>query len=300
MHQMTAEQKLQIERDMDNQVYEYERDLLQKKADCYASDSAEYQKVSAQIEKLDEQHSLQMQKNATQTAAIVGKSSNSIFAGFLSAAGSMSSAWDRSLSGMMNGSMSWAKAQTTMLGGLVSSFAKYGENLVSNEIKSIAQRVMAHTAGDQAMTASSEMASIEQTAISAATAAKQILANAWTAMSGAYAAISSIVPVGPFMAPAVAAGTFGAVAGLASHVAEGGFDVPAGVNPVTQLHQSEMVLPAHLADNVRNMTGGGGSTSVHIHATDSQSVSRLFNQNGSALMQTIKRQMRGGGHGSFR
>jgi hypothetical protein len=45
-------------------------------------------------------------------------------------------------------------------------------------------------------------------------------------------------------------------------VAAKGFDVPAGVNPVTQLHAEEMVLPAHLANTVRDLAanaGGGGA-----------------------------------------
>lgn len=39
-----------------------------------------------------------------------------------------------------------------------------------------------------------------------------------------------------------------------------GFDIPSGVNPVTQLHEKEMVLPAKYADSIRNMTEGGSST----------------------------------------
>lgn len=42
--------------------------------------------------------------------------------------------------------------------------------------------------------------------------------------------------------------------------AAGGYDIPAGTNPVTQLHEKEMVLPAKYADSIRNMTEGGSST----------------------------------------
>ena len=40
--------------------------------------------------------------------------------------------------------------------------------------------------------------------------------------------------------------------------AAGGYDIPAGVNPVVQTHAREMILPEHLADVVRNMAAGGG------------------------------------------
>ena len=39
--------------------------------------------------------------------------------------------------------------------------------------------------------------------------------------------------------------------------ARSGFDIPAGMNPITQLHEREMVLPAAQADVVRDMASGG-------------------------------------------
>jgi hypothetical protein len=79
--------------------------------------------------------------------------------------------------------------------------------------------------------------------------------------------------------------------GMSLVSASQGYDVPSGINPMTQLHHDEMVLPQDLANNVRNMTGGGGMT-VNIHATDAQSVAKLFANNGAALGQALKAQMR--------
>ena len=42
--------------------------------------------------------------------------------------------------------------------------------------------------------------------------------------------------------------------------AAGGYDIPAGVNPITQLHESEMVLPKQHADVIRGLAAGGGSS----------------------------------------
>jgi hypothetical protein len=50
----------------------------------------------------------------------------------------------------------------------------------------------------------------------------------------------------------------GITAGLAIASAEGGYDIPAGMNPVTQLHEKEMVLPKAQADVIRGMAAGGG------------------------------------------
>jgi lambda family phage tail tape measure protein len=54
-----------------------------------------------------------------------------------------------------------------------------------------------------------------------------------------------------------------AQAGMPS--AANGFDIPAGVNPITQLHQREMVLPAEYADVIRGMAGNGGGSPVNVN-----------------------------------
>ena len=121
-----------------------------------------------------------------------------------------------------------------------------------------------------------------------ADALSKITANAGVAGSAAFASTAAIPITGPALAPAAAAA---AVAGALSFApmasAAGGFDIPSGLNPITQLHQREMVLPADLADNVRNMTGGG-DVHLHVNAVDGQSVRRLFQDNGSHLAQVLK------------
>jgi hypothetical protein len=81
--------------------------------------------------------------------------------------------------------------------------------------------------------------------------------------------------------------------GLDLASAANGWDVPKGT--LTMLHPREMVLPAHLAENVRNMTGkGGGETHIHIHAVDGKSVERLFMNHTGALSRSIQRAVRDG------
>jgi hypothetical protein len=40
-------------------------------------------------------------------------------------------------------------------------------------------------------------------------------------------------------------------------VARGGYDVPANISPITQLHSREMVLPEKLGDVIRGMASSG-------------------------------------------
>lgn len=98
----------------------------------------------------------------------------------------------------------------------------------------------------------------------------------------------------PAFGAAMAAASASYAAGVAS--AAGGFDIPSGVNPLTQLHEREMVLPAHLADKVRNITddgpGGGPGINVHVHAIDARGVRKLFMENGGAIADAMRAQFR--------
>ena len=74
-------------------------------------------------------------------------------------------------------------------------------------------------------------------------------------------------------------------AALAYGSAAGGYDIPAGINPITQLHAEEMVLPARLANPMRDMLASfagagagpaaGGHTfsfgDTHIHGAPNMS-----------------------------
>lgn len=120
--------------------------------------------------------------------------------------------------------------------------------------------------------------------------------------AGAAAATADIPYVGPFLAPIEAASTAALIMGYASSVAEQGYDIPYGENPVTQLHQEEMVLPKRHADVIRSLAdgggaGGGGAThnhnyAVNIQALDSRSVERMFSTNGRHLVKALHEQVR--------
>jgi tape measure domain-containing protein len=75
-----------------------------------------------------------------------------------------------------------------------------------------------------------------------------------------------------------------------------GFDIPAGMNPITQLHQREMVLPAEHAETIRNMSGenGGSAVNINVTAMDAKSVAQLFRDNGSELVKAVRYAQRNG------
>ena len=77
-----------------------------------------------------------------------------------------------------------------------------------------------------------------------------------------------------------------------------GFDIPFGSNPLTQLHQREMVLPADIAEPMRDGLAGGrgmgrGDT-FNITALDSRSFGSYLKDNADVLADAIRHSGRRG------
>jgi len=84
----------------------------------------------------------------------------------------------------------------------------------------------------------------------------------------------------------------GLVAGMAiaEASAEGGYDIPAGTNPMTQLHEREMVLPKAQADVIRGLAsngGGGGSMKLTIVNNTSSPIGQVTEQRISATERAL-------------
>lgn len=121
-------------------------------------------------------------------------------------------------------------------------------------------------AGEQA--ASQAAASGDVVAAKTAETTTVIAENAAQGATGAAASQASIPWVGPALAVAAAAAMMAFISGFGRGgnststtvtripSAAGGWDIPAGLNPMTQLHEREMILPAEHADTIRSLSGG--------------------------------------------
>lgn len=208
----------------------------------------------AEIRRRYRQHDLEIQRQqAIESQGIWRDLGNSI-----------SGLWDRGIQALMNGTLTWRNATKAIGAELVKWFAT---SVVGAKVKSWltgeTAQTLATKLGTTARSLWETLAAKKSVLLWAATAAKNIMSSAWEAMAGAYKAIAGIPYVGPVLAPIAAAAAFVGVSKLAKNVmsAEGGYDIPRGVEPMTQLHEQEMVLPKPLANVIRSMASISGMKS---------------------------------------
>ena len=228
----------------------------------------ERQKVLDQMLLLEKKHAMDLDKvHANQT--VEARKYYTTFGD------SVAQGFQQNLASLMTFSQGFGGFMRGMFTSLTTAFA----NMVASWITDMAKNAI--------------MQRLTQTA----TGTAQVMSNAAVAASAAFAATAAIPIVGPELAPAASAAAYSATAAFAPLAsARNGFDIPAGVNPVTQLHEKEMVLPAKQADVIRNMAenggGAGGDVHLHVHAVDAKSVERLFRDNGKHLVTALQAQRR--------
>jgi hypothetical protein len=126
-------------------------------------------------------------------------------------------------------------------------------------------------------------------AIGKAHAMAGIMRDAYKAAANVYAEVPF-----PFNIPA-AAGVFATVVALGGALpsAAGGWDVGSlpSSGALSVIHSNEMVLPSHLADNVRS-GGMGGDVHLHVHAVDASGVQSFFDQHSGKIISTLARAKR--------
>ena len=160
------------------------------------------------------------------------------------------------------------------------------QELVFKPLQGVIMSVVEQTALYKMLTGVQAAEAVKGATISVAAKQGETTANvgmaAIEAAANAFKAIAGIPIVGPVLAVGAAAAAMAAVRGLLGGggggggtttsvtripSAAGGWDIPAGLNPMAQLHEQEMVLPAEQANVIRNLAGnGGGEVKVTISA----------------------------------
>ena len=205
-----------------------------------ARDPVAYAQVSAEIESLELQHQLRLGQIRTQALVAQSQQNQAMFQSLQDGFASLTQS-------ILEKTFSWRAAIGSVLQSMSSAFSKTAGTILTNWIKT---QLGMQTAGK-------------------ATALELVHQNAMVSATEAFKAVVGIPIVGPVLAPIAAGAAYAGTMAFAS--ASGGYDIPAGVNPMTQLHQREMVLPAHIADPLRESLAGGGGVgraaapSLNVH-----------------------------------
>lgn len=249
---ITARQATEAEIGLTKAIYAEELKRLDIELPGLDKGTVAWKKAMDDRARIAQQQALQIERIEDQAARETERDWNSIAQPIET---SITGAFD----GMIRGTKSFSGAMADVGMSVVESFANYGlkmvEDWASAELMKLVLGKTTQTTG----------------------AISTITSDAAVAAAGAYAATAAIPFIGPELAPAAAAtAEAGVLAFLPQASAAGGYDIPAGVNPVVQAHAQEMILPRAQADVIRELakradanvgaTNGGG-THYHAHIT---------------------------------
>lgn len=247
-------------REFEDQRYNTARNGMEERLALLREDSeanqAEVIRVQGELEALQEQHA----RRKVEIDAQAMRESMSLWTEL---GDSMESLWNKGLEAMLNGTLTWKGALNAIWAEMARVFLA---QVVSEPLKKWAAAQASKLAMQlgflQAEQTAEATAAATSVATTASAAGAKIASHAAVAGAGAAESQASIPYIGPVLAIAAMGAILGSVMGLKGNIksARGGYDIPAGVNPMTQLHEQEMVLPAEHANTIRRLgeDGGGG------------------------------------------
>lgn len=330
--------KVQLEKQLEDQLREIKRQgllerlALENEQSGITGKQGNQNQITNNISDLETDQKVADTKSMGLISDAEMKDFEAKFGGFTSR---LANLWDQGIQSLMNGTLTWSNATKAVLadmgafalqsatkelqGWLRIQAIKLARKLgfvgaeTAAEASGQAAQTGATIAGEATRTSVTAAGGLARLGLKAAEAIKGIMMSAWEAMAGAFKAMVAIPYIGPILAVGAGAAAFGLVAGLAGKIksARGGYDIPSGVNPVTQLHEDEMVLPSQHANTIREMgkamrsgasfgaaaaaEGGGAGPSIHISAVDAKSIERLLKRNGRAVASGLSSYARGFG-----
>lgn len=285
-------ERLDLEIEFENRRYQIAYDALQERIALAEQDPTYSQtaidKLKAQMEELGQGHERTQAKNEGKRESQRQKDAPNVME-MLQDGGK--NVWQeaqqqmgQAFSAMLTRTQNFRTAMNNFFKSMGQTFI---QEMVRKPLMGMMQRMVQESAIYKMIFGTKETLETAAAAKTAATKATEttsvVTANATQAASGAAASQASIPYVGPILAVAAMAAIMAAVMGLMGGgggsqttttttripSAAGGWDIPAGINPLTQLHENEMVLPAEHAQTIREMAGqsGGDDSTIIINST---------------------------------
>ena len=285
--QITQQQKFALLEAETQKEYEAELALLQQKAGIDTLSVSQRQAVLNKIDELEVKHRTDMLRLDEQAIAQQQQMWNS-------ALGSIETAFNSQLRGLLAGTTSWSQAFKKILGDLIIQFIEMCETMVVKWTAAQLAQTTASTSGAAARAAADQGAANAGLLTTAANAVKAIMSDAAQTFAGVFAFLA------PVMGPA-AAGP--AAAAQASVSAAAIFD--AGTDYVVRgglalIHPGETIIPPARGSGPFSGAGMGAQVhapvSINVSALDAQSVKRFFDDNSSHMLRAINDAVKRGAH----
>ena len=286
-------ERLDLEIEFENRRYQIAYDALQERIALAEQDptysEAAVEKLKQQVGELDRGHSLNQEKNQGKREQQRRKDAPSLVEMLQDGGKNVWEEAQQQMGQAFLAMLSRAQNFRQAMGGLFSAIRQtFVQEMVSKPLAALmgrfAQEGAMWLANGARQVAAQSATSAAVTGIKEAETTKNVGMNAIQAAAEAFKAMAGIPYVGPILAAGAAAAAMAAVYGLLGGMggggggstttttripsAAGGWDIPAGINPLTQLHENEMVLPAEHAQTIRDMAGqGGGGDTIVINTT---------------------------------
>ena len=255
---ITRAESLRLEQDFERQRYEVQRQALLDRIKLLAADPTSSplarERLNSELLQLEQQYQLRRADLMGQLATEKGAGANNIAAG-------LGDSFGTELEKTLTYAQTWQQAIGNVFRDTGMIFVR---ELVTKPVQSYVAslaRMLAVKLGFLAQEQTAQAAASTTVAATKASEATSVIsANAAEAASGAAASQASIPYAGPVLAIAAMAAIFAAVMAMRGGLksARGGYDIPSGVDPMTQLHEEEMVLPKETANFFRGMMAGEG------------------------------------------
>lgn len=273
---ITNLQFLQLDADLEAKRYEIQRAALLARLELLANDPtstpAERERLNGELLELDRQY--QARRIEIMGGMAKGNGVRDMWSG-------ISDSFGQAINGMLFQAQTWQQA----LWGI---FRQVGQSFVNQVVTEpftkwlvMQAKMLAAKLGfvsqENAIAAAGSAATV---ATKTAETTAVVGANAIQAGTGAAASQAPIPVVGPYLALAAMAAIFAAVSsfGKANKSAAGGYDIPAGINPIVQTHEEEMILPKQISNGFRELFAQGGvgqargdTYHVNVQALDARS-----------------------------
>jgi hypothetical protein len=214
-------------------------------------------------------------------------------------------AFTQSLNGMILGTTTWQKTVRKLSQMALSDLLNLSEKTLAGWLQSETAKTAAVATGTAERNALESAGQSQGIAQMVMNALKAITTSAAQAAASTYSSVSAIPYVGWILAPPAAAAAFAAVLAFGSKLPSGAggiWNVPS--DTMAFIHKQESVLPANVAQPMRDFFAGGGpagqgssggdSYAITIQAIDAQSGAQFLMNNAGVIAQGLARELRNG------